>query len=469
LESSLFGIGESEEVRVGSKNSTVLCPAYSEIGAQDEAAWGAGLLDKSICPTFVVGGPYNDSAATLVRFRGMWNSGVVLVTGHGESYFKQLSDEARTAFGWRHPFSQELIWTGEAVDCSRFVQQSPSCSDKVPCPDGSECIVTQADKSGKGIAGICMDAKQVDLRRGRIVMGPDTFGILPSFVDYYRSRGYPKSLVYLGTCRSLWNGTLGMEFLAAGAMAVAGYTGYVSSAYAWEKGSNFLMEVIEAMKLTGDALPVEYVQDPENPGTALRVLGAPNLNATSSELINDSFETADLTGWQKSGDGRVITQLGVSQPVEGKFMALISTGMGFTPQVGEIYQTFCVPEGTTLMSFYWKLASEEFKEWCGTKFQDTFEATVEGDAGVVTFVSATIDNLCPPADDCVTCGGQYEGLLECDFVMDQGGCWMTSWRKAEQNVSQLVGTGAVTLRFFCTDIGDSVYDTAILLDTIKFK
>jgi hypothetical protein len=127
-----------------------------------------------------------------------------------------------------------------------------------------------------------------------------------------------------------------------------------------------------------------------------------------------------------------------------------------------------VPEGKTVMSFYWKLASEEFKEWCGSKFQDTFEASLEGDAGVVSFVDANIDVLCPP-EECATCGSQYDGLLMCDFVLDQGGCWMTAWRKAEQNVAQLVGTGAVTLRYFVTDIGDSVFDTVVLLDTIKFK
>ena len=33
----------------------------------------------------------------------------------------------------------------------------------------------------------------------------------------------------------------------------------------------------------------------------------------------------------------------------------------------------------------------------------------------------------------------------------------------------LAGAGAVTLRFFATDKGDSIYDTAILLDTVKFK
>jgi len=148
-------------------------------------------------------------------------------------------------------------------------------------------------------------------------------------------------------------------------------------------------------------------------------------------------------------------------------MGLISTGMGFTPQVGELYQTFCVPEDKFEMSFYWKFYSEEFKEWCGSSYQDTFQGTLEGDEGMITFVDANVDALCPP-EECFGCGGQYDGLIQSDVIFDQGGVWNTHWRKASNNVQALAGAGAVTLRFFSTDMGDSIYDTVILLDTIKF-
>ncbi len=259
-----------------------------------------------------------------------------------------------------------------------------------------------------------------------------------------------------------------MEFFGAGAKAVVGYSGYVTSEFAYQQGSAFWSALVEEMKLTGDSLPEANVEDPDNPGSRMRLLGAPNLNATNADLINPSWETGDLTGWQSTGDGRVISRLGITVPVEGKFMSIISTGLGYTPQTGEIYQTFCIPEDKIEMSFYWKFYSEEFKEWCGSIYQDTFEGTLEGDDGMISFVNASVDDLCPP-QECTGCGGQYDGLIQADVIFDQGDVWMTHWRKAASNVMALAGAGAVTLRFFATDKGDSIYDTAILIDTVKFK
>lgn len=457
-----------DDVLVSSKRSITLAAANAEFGGQDEAIFIDGLLRKTECPTYVVEGPFLDAAANLDRFRSLFEYGIVAITGHADSYFKQLSPLARDQYDWIYPYSQELLWTGQPVDCSQFAQSSPQCTGPGTCPEGSRCVVTEADTMGVAISGICLDFKQADLRRGRAVLGTQAYGILPAFIRHYRNRGYPDSLVYLGGCRTLWNGTLGMEFFAAGAKAVVGYSGYTSSAFANEQGTNFFVNLIEGPQTAGAALPDFLEEDPDNPGTTIGLLGGPNLNVTDADLINPSWETGDLTGWQRTGDGRVISRLGVSLPVEGKFMGVISTGMGYTPQTGEIFQTFCIAEDVTEASFYWKLASEEFKEWCGTMFQDTFESTLEGAEGMITMTSMTIDDLCP-VEECVNCGGQFQGLTACDFLLDQGDCWMTTWRQAAVDVSQLAGMGAVTLRFYSTDVGDSLYDSVILLDTIKLK
>ena len=457
-----------QELLIASKRSLVLGPYHAEFGAEDEATFVHNILDKSECPAFVLSQPKYDNKADLSMFREMNEYGVIAITTHGDSYFKQMSQDAKDSYDWGHQASQEVLWTGETVDCSELVQTTPTCSGAGGCPLGSDCIITQSSGQGSSISGVCIDFKQVDLATGRVVMGADRYGILPSFIGRYRGRGYPSSVVYLGSCRSLWNGTLGMELFGAGAKAVIGYGGYVTSTFAYEQGTDFWSSLIEELKWTGDSMPDPAPQDPQNPGTTLRLLGAPNLNATNADLINPSWETGDLTGWQATGDGRVISRLGITVPVEGKFMGIISTGMGYTPQTGEIFQTFCVPEDKMEMNFYWKYYSEEFKEWCGSTFQDTFEATLEGEDGMVTFVNASVDDLCPP-QECVGCGGQYDGLIQADVAFDQGDAWMTHWRKAAGNVMALAGAGAVTLRFFATDKGDSIYDTAILIDTVKFK
>jgi hypothetical protein len=55
-----------------------------------------------------------------------------------------------------------------------------------------------------------------------------------------------------------------------------------------------------------------------------------------------------------------------------------------------------------------------------------------------------------------------------DVSFDQGDVYNTAWQKAEVTVSALVG-GPVTIKFFLTDAGDSIYDTVVLLDKIEFK
>ncbi len=457
-----------QEILIESKRSMVLSPSHTELDALDEATFVNNILGKSECPAYVLDMPFYNEKATLSQFRRMNEYGIIAIAGHGDSYFKQMSADAKEELDWTHLHSQELIWTGEPVDCSKLVQTTPACSGVNGCPAGSECIITQASVGGQDVSGVCIDFKQVDLMRGRVVMGPDSYGIIPSFVAKYRGNGLPSSVVYLGTCRSLWNGTLGMEFFGAGAKAVLGYSDYVTSTFAYQEGSAFWSALVEEMVLTGDALGENPPSDPNYPGSRLRLMGAPNLNATNADLINASWETGDLTGWQSTGDGRVISRLGITVPVEGKFMGIISTGLGYTPQTGEIYQTFCIPEDKIEMSFYWKFYSEEFKEWCGSVYQDTFEGKLEGDDGQITFVDASVDSLCPP-QECAGCGGQYDGLIQSDVSFDQGDCWMTHWRKAASNVMALAGKGAVTLRFFATDKGDSIYDTAILIDTVKFK
>ena len=80
----------------------------------------------------------------------------------------------------------------------------------------------------------------------------------------------------------------------------------------------------------------------------------------SDGFINGDFEFGDLSGWTRIGDGRVITQLAFIEPPEGDFMGIISTGLGFTVNSGEIRQTFRMPANATTLELYWNFLSEEF-------------------------------------------------------------------------------------------------------------
>ena len=68
----------------------------------------------------------------------------------------------------------------------------------------------------------------------------------------------------------------------------------------------------------------------------MRWIGNGKANANDGSLINASWDAGKSTGWKAVGDGRVISRLGVTVPVAGKFMGIISTGLGFTAQSGSL-------------------------------------------------------------------------------------------------------------------------------------
>ncbi|NOZ01854.1 MAG: hypothetical protein GXP54_08205 [Deltaproteobacteria bacterium] len=453
-----------------SKNTMMLSPFNAEFGANDETQFVGSIAGKMVCPTYNLKGPYNSAAANLSRFRAMSDNGIVAVATHGEVYFKGLTPAARERLGWTHQGAQEVLWSGEAVDCGKLTQSTKTCTSSSQCPAGTQCLITQAVYTGgtAQVSGVCYDATQVDLMSGRAVLGDKTYGITPAFVlNYATARPFPQSIVYLGACRTLYNGSLAASFFAGGAKTVTGYSNNVTTSFASQMGSQFFARMIEQQMKAGEAYGVG-AEDPANKGSFFRLFGARDLDVSQSQILNPSFETGDLTAWDQDGDGRVIAKLGPAGPVSGKFMSIISTGLGFTVQTGSIEQTFCVPADATEFSFFWKYYSEEFHEWCGSAYQDTFTAVLVASNGKeYPVVDLSVDDLCAPAD-CFTCGSKYVGLTPAPIQFDQGDNYQTEWQRSSFNVTSLAG-GPVTLRFFCTDKGDSIYDTAVLVDHVKFE
>lgn len=443
-------------IQVQSKRAALLDPFGAEFGADEVAALGTALT-KIACPAYTVDSAAG-SKADLRWFRRLYDYGVVALASHGDALFGEMSAQDKASYDWRHMGNQEVVWTGHQVSCSYFgTSGAPqtNCSETKPCGPEAECVLNQ---SGGG--GVCVDHLTADLRRGRLIIGADgTYGITPAFIKRHAEEPYPKSLIYVGACRSLWNGSLAGELFAAGAAAVAGYTGPVSNEFATKWGATFLLNVIEQKKLSGVAHVA--IEDQANPGTGFSLVGAQNLDAFHSDILNPSWETGSIQGWIKKGDGRVVSRLGSTVPVAGKFMGIISTGLGYTAQTGEISQRFCVPAGKTKFSFWWKYYSEEFKEYCNSQYQDAFTARLEGKVGNSTVVDVKVLDLCDG-------GKQFKGLTPADVGFDQGGVFMTPWVEGTKDIAPFAGNGNTLLRFFTTDVGDSVFDTAVLIDKVEF-
>ncbi len=181
----------------------------------------------------------------------------------------------------------------------------------------------------------------------------------------------------------------------------------------------------------------------------------------SGKFQNGRFEEGSLTPWSKIGDGRVISQLGATGPTEGSYMAIISTGLGYTETSGSIEQDFCLTENTTQLTFNWNFFSEEFIEYCNSEYQDAFsveicEVDLDNNGSTKEckiLLYKDVDSLC-------------DSVTKSDIGFDQGDVYDAGWQNKSADISAYAGK-AVRLKFFATDIGDSIYDTAILIDDIK--
>lgn len=455
-------------VQVQSKRAVLLDPFRAEFG-DNEISKGAQTIKQTACPAYEVegNGALVGNKATLKHYRHWYEYGIIATATHGDAVFGEMNADTRKGYGFSATGTQEILWTGHTISCDYFTKAATvqTCGESKPCGPESECFLNQT-----GGKGVCVDHLTADLRRGRVIMGADgVYGITPTFIPRHADRTYPRSLVYLGACRSLFSGSLAAELIAAGAAAVVGFDGNVSNAFATKWGSTFIENVISQKKLSGVAHV--QIEDAQQPGTFFRLVGAQNLDAFYSDLLNPSWESGNTTGWIRSGDGRVIAKLGSTVPVGGKFMGVLSTGLGYTTQTGELRQKFCVQPGRKKLQFWWKVYSEEFKEFCGSQYQDAFRAELVASAGKKTIVNVKVDDLC--AKGCYkgsgSCGSQYKGLTPADVSFDQGDVHMTPWVKAEVDVGPFAGNGNVNLRLFTTDVGDSIYDTAVLVDKVDIQ
>ena len=176
-------------------------------------------------------------------------------------------------------------------------------------------------------------------------------------------------------------------------------------------------------------------------------------------MINGSFEitsgfAASVTGFTVNGDARIVGELGATVPTDGTRMALVSTGLGLTKDLGSFEQPVCLPPlppGATKLTLYydWNFFSEEFLEFCGSVYQDSFEVTF----GDTSLQSTKVDDIC--------------GIVTpSDVSFDKGGVYNTGWITQTVDVTALAGTTGV-LRFGAEDVGDSIYDSVILVDRVR--
>ena len=180
------------------------------------------------------------------------------------------------------------------------------------------------------------------------------------------------------------------------------------------------------------------------------------------------FEGGNLVGWELVGDATVLSALGATEAPAGQKMLYLSNSQETD---GRVTFQACVPAGTSSLHFLWRFYSEEFKEFCGSTYQDFLRVTVAVSPGGIpqAVFMRTIDVLCPPAD-CGGCGTQYVGLTAADVAFDQGDVWHTGWQVANVSIASMTAGDepvTLTLSFEAGDEGDSIYVSTALIDDIR--
>ena len=262
----------------------------------------------------------------------------------------------------------------------------------------------------------------------------------------------------------MFNNSLANVLIAKGAGAVYGYDDYVLSSYAQNVSDTIITEMIETDATFGEAVDAAIAMHgaDDGDGADLVTLGADDLKLSDGTLNNLDFESGFIEPWQKEGDGRLITQLGSASPTQGSGMGIISTGLGFTTESGTLSQQGCLAESVTTLSLDWNFFSEEFLEFCNSEFDDQFfvemcDNTDESESCTTLFETG-VNTLCA-----------NESLLTPVAIsFDQGDVYATGWQSQNADISAFAGK-PVTLRLHSTDVGDSIYDTAILLDNIRIE
>ena len=178
------------------------------------------------------------------------------------------------------------------------------------------------------------------------------------------------------------------------------------------------------------------------------------------------FGDGSLTSWSVDSIS-LVSAVGGSEAPSGGYMLKLTTGEGITELESQATFQNCLPKGDYMVGIRWRFYSEEFKEWCGSNFQDSMQVKIGTSAENTTVLDYVVDDLCPP-EDCIGCGSAYQGLNQSDIALDQGDVWDTGWRETWVPLVLPTGDDIFDVTFYLTDAGDGIYDSLLLVDHLRF-
>ena len=306
------------------------------------------------------------------------------------------------------------------------------------------------------------------------------YALLPKFFEhYYGPDGLEGKFVFAENCSvygsngNVYNG-MADAIIDAGAECFVGFHNDVMARYSRDFMKVYVDNLI-AGKTAQQAFDAaisakganDYFAGRENYGQTAYPILSGNKTATlykAKAFTNGDFETTKaFDGWKHSGDARIIKQLGEFTAPSKNKMAILSTGIGsakhgstYGKDNGMISQLITIPAGTKTLYFTYNMVSEEPMDFIGTQFNDIFTVTLANASKSQELLYADVTN---------STWYKIDGI---DFYGGDEDMYQTKWKMVALDVSAFAGTTA-ELTFYVYDVGDGVYDTAVLLDNIYFK
>ncbi len=417
---------------IGNRNVFIYAP-FEASWRNNERPHIINILDSLECGDFPVN-YYTNQEADVARLNDMTAYGMVVLSTHGSGGGK-------------------AFLTGEIADTTLDVYQTYK-------------PMLQGDNPKMGISKNMTISKS-----GDVVTKQDVYKVYASFISALPGE-FPQSVILNNSCGSDKTPPLRDAFIGKGAKTYYGYTETVDGAFCVPVARDVFTTLAKNGKTTGEVSKINTTW-PDPPNATFKIQGSQTMHF-ALDLINGAFEEGVL-GWTRNGDGRYISQLGFISPDEGTYMGIISTGLGYTTETGKMSQSFNVPSNASSLTLKWNFLSEEFLEYIGSGYQDRFEVVlITEEFGEEVLISKTIDGIAADFGASAPTEEIPEGIpgdliaVSPDIVFDQGGVYMTGWQTSTFDLASYKGK-CVTLALRCADVGDSVYDTAILLDDIKIQ
>lgn len=404
------GRSPEDQHQIGNRKAIFIAAYQDQFTPNDEGVTLPTAFQNSEDGDFEVS-TFVNGQATVSAFKQMAGKGVVVVSSHGDSFYDGI---IFNGWGSNDPSAKVAVLTRESANPLSLI----------------------------GNMG--------DLLSGRLVLANGTYAITAGFVEKY-CVGMPNSLVYVSSCRSTFNGTLANAFLGAGAGTFFGYSDYVGTTFAFTHGTALFAKLLEG-KTVQDSFTPGLVETDADPAR-FDFYGDDQLKIILTGLINGSFEDG-LNAWNKQGDARVIPQLGPLTVQHKTSMAIISTGLGAVSDSNSLLsQTFKVPSDATTLKLYYNVVSEEPSEFVGTQFDDEAQITIGG-ASPTIIARETVNSSI------------WSAISGINFPGGDDTTYHTGWKTVNYDISSYRGQ-KVTLQLQCFDRGDSIYDTAIIIDGIE--